>query len=123
MLSCILISSYLCDAIPGMRVNNRSKAVKMLGFTDVMTERIQNLRAIELDLSTKFRKIMTIRVGAGKHQLVLVLQNSCYERSRYTQQMLHLPLLHSSLSSSLSLSHKSLANPSTLPPLTQRCLL
>lgn len=38
------------------------KAVKMLGFSDILTDIVQNLRLDELELSKKFRKLLCIRI-------------------------------------------------------------
>lgn len=42
------------------------QAVKMLGLTDILTELVQNLRVTELKLSTKFRKLLCLRIFLGE---------------------------------------------------------
>jgi ATP-binding cassette subfamily C (CFTR/MRP) protein 1 len=41
------------------------QGIKMLGFTDRLTEIIQGLRVKELQLSTKFRRLLIVRVFLG----------------------------------------------------------
>jgi ATP-binding cassette subfamily C (CFTR/MRP) protein 1 len=41
------------------------KGIKMLGFTNRLTEIIQGLRVRELNLSTRFRRLLWVRVFLG----------------------------------------------------------
>jgi ATP-binding cassette subfamily C (CFTR/MRP) protein 1 len=43
----------------------------MLGFTTRLTEIIQNLRVRELNLSTRFRKLLLVRVFFGKVEAII----------------------------------------------------
>lgn len=45
----------------------------MLGFTDTISNIVQALRATELNLSGRFRRLLCVRIFAGKKQVFLLL--------------------------------------------------
>lgn len=77
------------------------KAVKMLGFTDILASMIQGLRVSELNLSGLFRRLTCVRVFLGKKAILfgqLVAHNlkeiACYfwALSLHLQPMLSSPM-------------------------------
>jgi ATP-binding cassette, subfamily C (CFTR/MRP), member 1 len=51
------------------------KTVKMTGLEQKMSTILQNFRAIEITKSEKFRQLLIVVVGFGKHLAFLILLN------------------------------------------------
>lgn len=53
------------------------KTVKMTGLEQKMSTILQNFRAIEITKSEKFRQLLIIVVGFGKHLVFLATKLNC----------------------------------------------
>ena len=60
------------------------RAIKLLGLAETVTAFVQKFRVQEIRLSTRFRKLMTVRIFLGIHPISAKKVASSYKRLQET---------------------------------------